>query len=297
MAFQGSLKELPLADIIQLVSVGGKTGRFTLSRQGEEGVIFLRNGNIVHAHLGDLVGEEAIYALAIWNDGDFLFAPAEETPQHTVKRSNTNLLMEAARRSDEWKVLSRKIPSVDMVPELDARPSRHEQITLTPQEWQLVTKIDGRSSIAEIGPPLGMSAFDVAKVLYGLLTAELAVLREPSQPVVAPPRPEPAAEEPLPARTPAREAAPPAADDTEVAAMVDLAGRIRALADKHVGLAGSKSVQRQFETAVQSIRSGGGAGAIREMIRELEKTTSLLRGSAAAEQFRSDIAEHLRSAG
>jgi hypothetical protein len=289
MAFQGSLKELPLADIIQLVSVGGKTGKFTLSREGEEGVIFLRNGNIVHAHLGDLAGEEAIYALAIWNDGDFVFVPAEETPELTVKRSNTNLLMEAARRSDEWKVLSRKIPSVDMIPELDARPSRHEQITLTPQEWQLVTKIDGRSSIAEIGPQLGMSAFEVAKILYGLLTAELAVLKKV-------PRASPtAARRPPP--SPESTAMAPQGDDTEVAGMVDLAERIRALADRHVGPAGSKSVQRQFETAVQSIRSGGGAGAIREMIRELEQTTSLLRGSAVAEQFRSDIAEHLRGAG
>jgi hypothetical protein len=79
--------------------------------------------------------------------------------------------------------------------------------------------------------------------------------------------------------------------------MVDLADRIRALADKHIGLPGAKSVQRQFEAASQSIREGGGPGAIREMIKEFEKTISLLRGSAAAEQFRADIAEHLRTAG
>ncbi|HEU5162233.1 MAG TPA: DUF4388 domain-containing protein, partial [Thermoanaerobaculia bacterium] len=263
MAFQGSLKELPLPDIIQLVSVGGKTGRFTLNREGEEGVIFLRNGNIVHAHVGDLVGEEAIYALSIWSDGEFVFAPAEETTEQTIKRSNTNLLMEAARRSDEWKVLSRKIPSVDMVPELDARPSRHEQVALTPQEWQLVTKIDGRRSIAEIAPLLEMSPFDVAKVLYGLLTAELAVLKKES-PRPAPamaraaaaPGPAPAAAPspapPSPAPAAVNPAIPAAGDDAEVAAMVDLAGRIKAVGDKHIGLAGAKTVQRQLETAIQS---------------------------------------------
>ncbi|HEY0590956.1 MAG TPA: DUF4388 domain-containing protein, partial [Thermoanaerobaculia bacterium] len=102
MAFQGSLKELPLPDIIQLVSVGGKTGRFTLTREGEQGMIFLKNGNIVHAQAGDLAGEEAVYALAIWTDGEFVFAPSEEATEQTINRSNTNLLMEAARRSDEW---------------------------------------------------------------------------------------------------------------------------------------------------------------------------------------------------
>ncbi len=317
MAFQGSLKELPLPDIIQLVSVGGKTGRFTLTREGEEGVIFLRNGNIVHAHVGDLAGEEAVYALAIWNDGEFVFAPSEETGEQTIKRSNTNLLMEAARRSDEWKVLSRKIASVDMIPELDARPSRHEQVALTPQEWQLVTKIDGRRSIAEIGALLDVSAFDVAKTLYGLLTAELAILRKEAPRSEAAPAPAPAAPAPPAVQTPApappaTQPAPPAAqppaaaataaaaavpDETEIAAMVDLAGRIRVLADKHIGLAGAKSVQRQLDTAVQAIRSGAGPGAIREMIREFEKTISLLRGSAVAEQFRADIAEQLRATG
>ena len=134
MAFQGSLKELPLPDIIQLVSVSGKTGRFTLNRDGATGYIFLKNGQIAHAEVGELTGEEAVFALAIWNHGDFFFTPGEEPPQQTITKSNTNLLMEAARRIDEWRVLSKKIASVDHVPELQPREHRHEQITLNPQE-------------------------------------------------------------------------------------------------------------------------------------------------------------------
>ena len=49
MAFQGSLKELPLPDIIQLVSVSGKTGKFTLTRDNDRGFIFLKNGQIDEA--------------------------------------------------------------------------------------------------------------------------------------------------------------------------------------------------------------------------------------------------------
>src|ERR1051325_5113619 len=121
MAFQGSLKELPLPDIIQLVSVSGKTGKFTLSREHERGFIYLKNGQMVHAFVGDLIAEEAIYALDIWNAGEFQFNPGEEPDRQTITKSNTNLLMEAARRLDEWRVLSKKIPSVEYVPELLAR--------------------------------------------------------------------------------------------------------------------------------------------------------------------------------
>lgn len=178
MAFQGSLKELPLPDIIQLVSVSGKTGKFTLSRDADRGFIYLKNGQMTHAQVGDLMGEEAIYALAIWNHGEFQFSPNEEPDRQTITKSNTNLLMEAARRLDEWRVLSKKIPSVDLVPELQVRENRHEQITLNPQEWVVITRINGSRSIAEIARTLGVSSFDVAKILYGLIGSELVQLKK-----------------------------------------------------------------------------------------------------------------------
>lgn len=177
MAFQGSLKELPLPDIIQLVSVSGKTGRFTLTRGEDEGLIYLLNGQIVHAIAGAVEGEEAIYALSIWNDGDFQFNPGESSPDQTITKSNTNLLMEAARRLDEWRVLARKVPSIEMIPVLRA-DERREQVTLDPQEWRLVTQIDGRRSIIEIARGMHTTAFDVAKVLYGLVTSELVELKK-----------------------------------------------------------------------------------------------------------------------
>lgn len=261
MAFQGSLKELPLPDIIQLVSVGGKTGKFTLSRENENGSIYLKNGQMVHAQLGELVGEEAIYALAIWNHGDFEFSAAEQADRQTITKSNTNLLMEAARRLDEWRVLSRKVPSIDYVPELFSRAGRVEQITLNPQEWLLVTHIDGRQSIAEIAREVEMSAFDVAKILYGMITAELVQLKK---------KPE-----------------------TEFSAnqeLVELATRIRDIAEQFVG-SGHKSIDRYYQIALGRINSGEGIDAIQSLITEYEKTAALVRGLAVTEQLKAQITE------
>src|ERR1044071_10040034 len=164
MAFQGSLKELPLPDIIQLVSVSAKTGKFTLSREHERGFIYLKNGQMVHAFVGDLVGEEAIYALAIWNAGEFQFSPGEEPDRQTITKSNTNLLMEAARRLDEWRVLSKKIPSTETIPEFVVQENREGQINLNTSEWLILSKIDGHRSIKTIAFSAGLSVFDVAKI-------------------------------------------------------------------------------------------------------------------------------------
>lgn len=263
MAFQGSLKELPLPDIIQLVSVSGKTGKFTLTRDGDRGYIYLKNGQMVHATVADLVGEEAIYSLAIWNQGEFQFSPNEEPDRQTITKSNTNLLMEAARRLDEWRVLSKKIPSVDHVPELLARENRHEQVTLNPHEWMLITRINGERSITEIGRSLNMSSFDVAKILYGMITGELVQLKKKVD------------------RDP----------DQHNGELVDLAARIRAVAEEFIGDTAHKTIEKHFLHALDGIMNGNGNQAVDTMVLEFEKTASLLRGVVVTEQLRSRIAQ------
>jgi len=263
MAFQGSLKELPLPDIIQLVSVSGKTGKFTLTRDQERGHIFLKNGQMVDAAIGDLIGEEAIYALAIWNSGEFQFTPGDEPDRQTISKSNTNLLMEAARRLDEWRVLSKKVPSVELVPDLMMRENRHEQITLNPHEWMLITKIDGQRSIAEIGRILNMSSFDVAKILYGMITSELVHLKKKSERVAA----------------------------GSNGDLVNLAGRIRAIAEEYIGDSAHKTIEKYFLAALDRISNGEGPRAVDTMVQEVEKTASLLRGVSVTEQLRSRISE------
>src|SRR5215207_2875447 len=178
MAFQGSLKELPLPDIIQLVSVSGKTGVFELRRDGDStGEIYLRGGHIVHAHVGDLQGEEAVYELAIWPEGDLVFTPGTETQLTTIQKSNTNLLMEAARRIDEWQVLSKRIPSTRLVPVFTSQAAT-TSVSLSPHEWSLVCKIDERRSIEEIAIGLDQSPFETCKILYGMITSGLIALKE-----------------------------------------------------------------------------------------------------------------------
>src|SRR5437867_2210282 len=257
MAFQGSLKELPLPDIIQLVSVSGKTGKFTLTRENDHGFIFLKNGQMVHALVGDLIGEEAIYSLAIWNQGEFQFDPGEEADRQTITKSNTNLLMEAARRLDEWRVLSKKIPSVEYVPELLTRENRHEQITLNPQEWVIITRIDGRRSIIDIGRTLNISSFYVAKILYGMITSELVALKKKRE------------------------------RDEENSDLIDLAARIRAIAEEFIGDSARKTIEKHLLQALDGIMGGAGETAVDAMIVEFEKTASLLRRLTATEQPRS----------
>jgi hypothetical protein len=132
--------------------------------------------------VGDLAGEEAVYELAIWKDGDFVFTPGLESEHTTIQKSNTNLLMEAARRIDEWQVLSKRIPSTRLVP-VFTNQATTTSVSLTPQEWALICKIDERRSIEEVAAAMGSSPFDVCKLIYGLITSGLVALTESLDPL------------------------------------------------------------------------------------------------------------------
>lgn len=287
MAFQGSLAELHLPDIIQLVSVSGKTGVFHLTEGNNRGQIWLQDGRIVHSELGDLEGEEAVYALAIWRKGEFRFEAGPPSPRQTIRKTNTNLLMEAARRLDEWRVLSKKIPSVDLVPEFVVLTNREGQINLNTMEWLLLSKIDGRRTIRQIAVATRMGVFDAAKLLYGLVATELISLRDPG----AGPVPRPVPQAPGGPTTPAPPAAgaPPlaaAAAASTPAAAVTLLTRLSRLRDECVALlgpVGESVVHKHYQRARTDIERGAGPEAIEEAIRQISRAAGILKGSAVGE--------------
>ena len=180
---RGSLSELQLADVLQVLAVGNKTGQLHLSDGDARGSLFLSEGRIVHAQTNELSGEDAAYALADWARGEFRFEPGSRAPQASIAVSYTSVLMEAARRSDEWRVIQEQIPSTDHVPEfvVPENPGESQaQINLNTREWQLLTKIDGRRSIKQIAAASGMATFDAAKLLYGLVSTGLLRVNAPT---------------------------------------------------------------------------------------------------------------------
>jgi hypothetical protein len=273
MAFQGSLAELHLPDIIQLISVSGKSGVFHLTDGGLKGQIYLYEGKIVHAQLEDASGEEAVYALAIWSRGDFKFEPGAGTEIRTISKSNTNLLMEAARRLDEWRVLSKKIPSTDMVPEFVVQDNREGQINLNTSEWLILSKIDGSRSIKAIAMASGLSVFDAAKILYGLVATGLIRLREAAA-VASPP-------------AGARGATPaPAAGGTPAGGGNDLLarlGKVREVCNSALGAVGESVVNKHYLKARGELEKGAGPEAIEEAINQIARAASILKGPPATE--------------
>ena len=297
MSFQGSLSELPLPDVVQLVSSSGKTGCFHLTDGDIKGQIYIHEGKIVHAQVEDLSGEEAVYQLAIWSKGEFFFETGASVAANTITKTNTNLLMEAARRLDEWRVLQKKVPSMDLVPEFVIPEGREGQINLNTSEWLILSKIDGRRSIKAIANASSHSTFDACKILYGLIATNLIRLKEPAS-APAPPRPHapaPVPAGPAPATgtgpnarpamasLPRQATIPPGSMPQASLEFIQRLLRIRDTAVALLGAGGEAVVQKHVIAARLAIERGAGAEVVEQAIQQIAAAAAVIKGPQATD--------------
>ena len=126
--------------------------------------------------------ETVVFELMSWREGFFSFeerdvshAPAEAT----ARISTESLLMEGARRIDEWSRIAGRVPHLGVIPVLAEVDEDHPTLLdLLPKEWEVLGAIDGGADLRTIASSLNRTEFDVAKVVYGLLSTGAVVLRD-----------------------------------------------------------------------------------------------------------------------
>ncbi|HEU0012393.1 MAG TPA: DUF4388 domain-containing protein, partial [Longimicrobium sp.] len=145
------------------------------SRLGE---ILIRRGAITREQLESYIRiqiEEAVYYLFTWTQGSFYFE-AEQRPEEgamLVSINPENLLLEGARRIDEWSLIEKKISSLALVFELD-RSKPMAGLELSDEQQRIIPLVDGKRSVQELIDESGMVEFDVGKALFGLIQAGFA---------------------------------------------------------------------------------------------------------------------------
>ena len=125
--------------------------------------------------------EETIYEIMAWEQGYFKFEERREVAeQRLLARVRVeSLLMEGARRIDEWTRLESKVPGPDSVPAL-APPSERDAtpLDLKPDEWEVLAEVDGERDVRQLAADLGRSEFEVAKIIYGLVSTGVLMVQE-----------------------------------------------------------------------------------------------------------------------
>ena len=230
MAIKGSLKEASLADVVQLLYLGRRTGCLSVASDRNFGSIWFDEGWVTFAgmlsrtdrlgerlvaagritteqlesaiasqaampgrrigelliHLGLLTAaelgaelrrqvEETVYTLFAWTSGTFSFevTVSPDVPDAPLRLNPEGLLLEGARRVDEWSVIAKKITTVDAVYAFEGEPRDHaeQNSQLVESERRVLPLINGVNTVRDIVDGTGLSEFEVCRILFGLISA------------------------------------------------------------------------------------------------------------------------------
>jgi tetratricopeptide (TPR) repeat protein len=129
--------------------------------------------------------EEVVFTMLGWSEGHFIFeetAPDRIPTEADVRISVEALLLEAARRIDEWSRIRGKVPHLGVVPRIvPAQQEEPGSLVLNPFEWRVLAACDAERDVQAIATTLGEPEFDVARAVFGLTTAGVVLVRDPVQ--------------------------------------------------------------------------------------------------------------------
>jgi len=145
-------------------------------RDKKLGEILVELGHISRTELEDHIRvqvEEAVYFLFTWSSGTFNFEVGvrPEREDFLVSINPESLLLEGARRVDEWSLIAKKIPTLDIVFEADQERLKAAGVRLSDEQELILPLLDGRNDVQDIVDTSGLVEFEVGKAIFGLLSA------------------------------------------------------------------------------------------------------------------------------
>jgi tetratricopeptide (TPR) repeat protein len=148
-------------------------------REHKLGEILVEQGALSRAELEQYMRhqiEEAVYYLFTWSSGTFNFeAGVRPEREDILARINPEfLLLEGARRVDEWSLIEKKIPSFDIIFSVDRSHLGESAPELSAEQQRLIPLLDGTRDVQQVMDQCGLAEFEAGKALFGLITAGFA---------------------------------------------------------------------------------------------------------------------------
>lgn len=172
-SMSGSIEEIPLPDLLQLLSTSRKSGVLVLRTDWGTGRIYMRKGQIYFATIDDsfdLSPRKAIFRVLGWNSGLFeLEPPDERAVLEEMQDSTEGLLMEGMRQIDELAVARTKLPDPNTALSIP-KPLTGRLRDLSPDELDVFqVAMGGGASVQELLDRTRQTDLDAANAVISLL--------------------------------------------------------------------------------------------------------------------------------
>lgn len=154
--FEGSIAGLPLSDVIQLKGHNRFSGAISVEFRKRKGMIFFRDGDIIHAEQDGASGEDALYEILRWPGGRFAIQPKVTTTVRSIQQCVSYLLIEAHRIMDE--------ENAGMRPKVAADGGEHRKMSVIAERLLQIAGVEYAVLLKKDGTPVEDESAD-AKAL------------------------------------------------------------------------------------------------------------------------------------
>ena len=175
----GSVRHMPLSDLLQILSLNGKDGTLTIEEGAESGVIVLVGGGIAHAACGRVSGVKALYRMLGWAGATFrVLPPGGDKGPRTIEAPTTNVLMDGLVSLDEWNRWHRMLPEAGTL--LEIAPDAKQRLgsrRLAPAEVDILARAKEGAAVGDVLEQSPFPDADLAEAMCTLLTSGVLCAR------------------------------------------------------------------------------------------------------------------------
>jgi hypothetical protein len=189
---EGLLQEIPLAEVLQLLSMNAATGDLEVvplfpahhpRAQMPIGHIVVREGQPHAAFLDDRAPAAALENMFLWEAGWFTFRPREtsDLPPPNLDREMHLVILSGIRRQDAWHQARNLIPTMHAIlsPLVAAIPEpEQEHFAKYPSAADILLQVDGQTQLDAIATRLRLGRLRcreaAAQLLFKGLVAQVA---------------------------------------------------------------------------------------------------------------------------
>ncbi len=180
-ALMGTLSEITLMDLLQILRMNRRSGFLDLEQEGRVGTVYIRDGEVVNAKLGKFKGEKAFFRLLDWSRGKFDFRPQSVETEILITRPGENLILEGLRQLDEVNKLKESLSGkgvrLELVKQFQGPPDK-----LKPVTRETLSLLNYFSSLEDLLDQSTFGDLEICQTLKNLVDKKIVAASSKTEP-------------------------------------------------------------------------------------------------------------------